>query len=78
MAPPSAGPSVLDMMKVASNLSIIAAETQQVEARVEQLAERQGNRTNVLERKINNLYERLDECFNEQHKIATDVRSNRR
>lgn len=76
MAPPLAGPSVLDIMKVAGNLSTIAAETRQVGARVKQLAERQGNRTNILEREINNIYGRLDECFNEQHKIAANVRSN--
>ena len=67
MTSPSAGPSVSNMMKVAGNLSTVAAETRQLGARVEVLADRQAHKMSVLEGEISSVYRRLEDCFQEQH-----------
>ena len=78
MTSPLAGPSVGNMMKVAGNLSTVAAETRQLEARVKVFTDRQAHKMSVLEGEISSVYRRLEDCFQEQHQIATEVRSNQR
>ena len=65
------------MMKVAGNLFTVAVDTWQLKARVEHFVDRQAHKVGILDGEISSIYSRLEDCFQEQHKIATKVRSNR-
>ena len=83
MAPPSAGPNVRDMMKLAGDISTMAAKAKQTGAQTREQADRQNEKIKQLEGQIASIDRRMDTVFARQDKIehrlaSTMEGSNRR